>query len=157
MGQRSLLLLNTIVLFFMFFIFIFDWTCEILKFPGQGSNTHHSSHLSHSSDNVESLTYQVTREIHFISWLAEFICLRVFDCGWYHILDSPSLGAAQTLLHCLLAWMDNHSVEIAGGPSFPPCLAAFSAWMLVALFLPQDVSWCLSVALFFFSYIWKNF
>ena len=33
------------------------------KFPGQGSNLHHRSDPSHSSDNTRSLTHQATREL----------------------------------------------------------------------------------------------
>ena len=34
------------------------------KFPGQGLNPHHSSSLSHSSENARSLTHCATRELH---------------------------------------------------------------------------------------------
>ena len=43
--------------------FSFGCTHGMWKFPGQGSNQHHSSNLSHSSDNTGSLTHCVTREL----------------------------------------------------------------------------------------------
>ena len=37
--------------------------CSMQKFPGQESNPHHSSDLSHCNDNTRSLTYCTTRDI----------------------------------------------------------------------------------------------
>ena len=43
------------ILSFIFQIFsFFGHTCPLRKFPGQGSNPHHSSDLSHCSDNARS-------------------------------------------------------------------------------------------------------
>lgn len=41
--------------FFVLFFF-FDCAHGMLKFPGQGSNSRHSSDPSHSGDNARSLT-----------------------------------------------------------------------------------------------------
>ena len=38
-------------------------TCSKWKFPGQGSNLHHSSDPNHNSDNARSLTHLATREL----------------------------------------------------------------------------------------------
>ena len=37
--------------------------CSMWKFPGQGSNLHHSYNQSHSIDNTRSLTHWATREL----------------------------------------------------------------------------------------------
>ena len=44
-------------------IFFFVRAHGMQKFPGKGWNLHHSSDLSHSSDNTRSLTSQATREL----------------------------------------------------------------------------------------------
>ena len=45
------------------------------KFPGQGSNSHHSCNQGHSSDNVRSLTHWATTEL-----LALFLTCFCFCC-----------------------------------------------------------------------------
>ena len=45
-----------------FFFFFFCHSCGVWKFLGQGSNLYHSSHLSHSRDDIGSLTLCTTRE-----------------------------------------------------------------------------------------------
>ena len=47
---------------FVFSFFFFGFIHGMQKFPGQGSNMHHSSHLSSCSDNAGSLTHWATRE-----------------------------------------------------------------------------------------------
>ena len=51
----------------------------MLKFPGWGSNQHHSSDPSHSSDSAISLIYCATRELHqyFTVYLKVFKTLKV--------------------------------------------------------------------------------
>ena len=48
---------------FFFIIIFFHGACSMWKFPGQKSNQHHSSNLSHFSNNTGSLTHEVTREL----------------------------------------------------------------------------------------------
>ena len=43
--------------------FFFGHAHGMQKFPGQGSNLHHSSSHSHSSDNARALTRCTTREL----------------------------------------------------------------------------------------------
>ena len=53
------------------FYFIFGCTCSMQKFPGQGSNLHHSSDPNHSSYNARSITHQATREFQvWFFWLS---------------------------------------------------------------------------------------
>ena len=42
---------------YIYNFFFFGCTCGMWKFPGQGSNLHHSSHPNRCSDNNGSLTY----------------------------------------------------------------------------------------------------
>ena len=44
-------------------LFVFCCTFRMWKFPGQGSNSSHSSDPSHCSDNARSLTRCATREL----------------------------------------------------------------------------------------------
>ena len=44
-------------------LFVFGHAHGMWKFPGQGSNTQHSSDTSHCSDNARSLTHCATREL----------------------------------------------------------------------------------------------
>ena len=44
------------VWFCFYLLIFFGCTCRMQKFLGQGSNLHHSSDLSRSSDNARSLT-----------------------------------------------------------------------------------------------------
>lgn len=60
------------LLFFLFFFcfflgggLFFGHTQSMGKFPDQGSNLHHSSDLSHSSDNARFLTHCTTRGLPF--------------------------------------------------------------------------------------------
>ena len=46
--------------YFIFLIYYFGLAHGMQKFPGQGSNPHHSSHRSHCSNNAESSTCRVT-------------------------------------------------------------------------------------------------
>ena len=41
---------------YFYFFFLFDHTCSIWKFPGQGSNPSHSCGLCHNCSNAGSLT-----------------------------------------------------------------------------------------------------
>ena len=43
--------------FYYLFIYLFGCTQGMWMFPGQGSNMHHSSDPSHSSDHTSSLTH----------------------------------------------------------------------------------------------------
>ena len=52
-------------LFFFLFLSLFCCFCSMWKFLGEGSSPCHSSNLSHSSDNVGSLTYCATWELLF--------------------------------------------------------------------------------------------
>ena len=54
------------------FFFFFDYTHDMRKFPGQGSNLHNSSDLSHSSDNPGSLTCSATRELPILPFIKLF-------------------------------------------------------------------------------------
>ena len=56
--ERIFVLLQILFFFFKyihFFCFCFCGTCGMQKFQGQGSNLHHSSDLSHSSDKRQIL------------------------------------------------------------------------------------------------------
>ena len=48
---------HTATLLAYYFLFLGGHTCDMQKFPGQELNLHHSSDLSHCSDNVRSLTH----------------------------------------------------------------------------------------------------
>ena len=48
---------------FFFFFFFLATSAACVKFPGQGLNSHHSCHQSHSSDHTGSLTHWATREL----------------------------------------------------------------------------------------------
>ena len=51
------------VYLFYFSFYVFGCTCNMWKFPGQGSNPLHSSKPSHCSDNAKSLTFCATGEL----------------------------------------------------------------------------------------------
>ena len=61
----------TIFVGFLFLFYFWLHPCGMWKVPGQGLNLHHSSDLSHSSDNHRSLTHGATGKLH--------IC--VFGCS----------------------------------------------------------------------------
>ena len=62
---------------FFFFFFFFFWSHPRWKFPGQGSNTCHSSSLSHCND-TRSLTCCAIRELLVsFSWMFSFLRISV--------------------------------------------------------------------------------
>ena len=100
------------------------------KFPGQGSNLHHSSNPSHTSNNAGSLTWSATRELHgvfcFLFWyftsldpISLHLSILFFyafqnKCRVYFAL-STSLTTVQHLLHFFLFfWPHLQPAEVCG-------------------------------------------
>ena len=84
-----------------FFCF-FGCACGMWKFPGQGLNPSHSSDLSCTRGNAESLTYCATRELlHAPSFVCLFVCLlfrapgKAYGSFWARVQN----GAAAADLH----------------------------------------------------------
>ena len=69
---------NPVFRFFVCFFYFLFFHCvhSLQKFPGQESNTHHSSGLSYCSDNTAALTCCTMRELPPNSFLAMY-CLIV--------------------------------------------------------------------------------
>ena len=61
------------------------------KFPGQGSNSHHSSNQSHSSGNPGSLTHRATRELQQCKSNHAHFSLKSF-AGQLNAMWCPRLG-----------------------------------------------------------------
>ena len=62
-------------------IYIFGHTYFMWKFQGQGWNMHHSCILSHSNDNVGSLTHCATKELPFYLY-DNHRCDVISHCGF---------------------------------------------------------------------------
>ena len=72
------------------------------KFPGQGSNPHHSSNPSHSSDNTRSLSHGTTRDLLlFILYLIIFISYSPNP-----LLPLPSSLSPLVTTSSLYLWVD---------------------------------------------------
>ena len=69
--------------------FFFCHACGMWKFPGQGSNPHHSSYQSHSSDKARSLTRWATREQSWKFWYK--VVLSRFNSQVYLVTTLTSL------------------------------------------------------------------
>lgn len=60
----------------LFFLFFFFFCIRgVQKFPGKGSNPHHSSDPSHCGDSAKFLTHCTTRELRYCHFL-----LFTHDC-----------------------------------------------------------------------------
>lgn len=83
---------NNIVFVLFCFVLGQGWVLGMWKFPGQGSNT------SHSSDNSESLTTRPPRDFHHGSF-----CLFVY-------FDSGVILNQNVFFKCLSPWIDTGRV-----------------------------------------------
>ena len=78
--------------FFLFVCLFFGHTCDMGKFPGQGSNLNHSRDLSHNSDNTGSLPAGPPGNSPFshLTW----ICKK--ECSCFQVPDEPPRSMPST-------------------------------------------------------------
>ena len=65
-----------LLLFLLLILLLLCHSWNMQKFPGQGSNPHHSNDLSHSSDNTRSLTLEFQRTLRTTSKLTYLVVDR---------------------------------------------------------------------------------
>ena len=115
---------------YLFFFSFFGHAHNMQKFPGQTWNAHHSSNLSHCSDNTRSLTHWDTRELLDLSSLNHVYrpCILLESFYWKTVkvnektkLD-PMLNfnfssvSENCLVYCIIYWLrDTRTWDINPG------------------------------------------